>query len=1064
MSWDLPGPLPTTPPTVSGPSETSDPEYPEPVPTPSNQISLYPSSYSVSWDTGAAPAPTEEPEPGLPGPVPSNQISLNPPSYSVSWDLPPTKAPWTPNPTRQPGHHTHRPSSAKPPYSVTWETGSPANTGGVSWDVPQGTTTSVDDEPTPPPANQPSDQISLYPPSASVTWNKRGEASLTSSWGFQFTSIIPSASKPSKYTGEVSWYKRQDEADPTSDPGDDLPPPFTPTPSNDIGIQPPSATISWGKREPAQSNSFGLGKPTHSIWWPRPPKTSAYISWGKRQEDEPTDDPTDALPPPAQQTPPDEISVLPPSATVIWGRDAARPTKKPTSTKKLTSTKKPSPTPSKPSSSLVPSPPSDPDPTDDPQPTDDPDPTDEVPPPPQQTPPDQISIQPPSATVIWGRDAARPTKKHTSTKKKSSTPSPSSALSAPSTPSAPSDPEPTDDPQPTDDPTDEIPPPPQQTPSNEIGLQPPSATVIWGRDAAKPTKKTTKKPASSTPAPTQSDSAGLQFPTYSVIWPKPSVSSAYVSWGKREPAPQSNDIGFQPPTASISWGKRDAAAEPTAAPVTNEDRDAEADPQWLSWGQPRPSPPSWISWGRDASPAPTAIPAVEDKREAEAEPQWLSWGQPKPSPPSWISWGRDAAPEPTAAPALEDKRHAEAEPQWLSWDPQNPQLPPWWPRPSSPNYVSWDKKNAAPEPTADAAEVQPEWVSWYKRDAASEPTAGAAEVQPEWVSWYKRDAAPEPTAAAVLDEKRDAEPEAQWISWDPQNPPYPPWWPRPSPSSAFVSWGKRDAAPEPTAAAVLAERDDAQNHCASTTTVTRVRPCPLAICDIACPVGLPKPGYDIVGPDPNALPACPVTVTAIRKCPTCNCGLPTPVPVSLKAREENVVPQPSLHYRPWPPAGVDAREENIIPTPPPYSVAPPPSISLSIIPPTTFSRHTYPGHTPSPSPSYTHPHPSSACPDVTKTIVPPCIPPSCPLATETPCDFNKAVPKMEKVRREPVVEKTIVTIKTKSVGKPTPVAPTWKPSTVVGGCTTARTLTVNLGCPTYTCVPGGLCDPYQVVR
>ncbi|KAF2659231.1 hypothetical protein K491DRAFT_566974, partial [Lophiostoma macrostomum CBS 122681] len=56
-------------------------------------------------------------------------------------------------------------------------------------------------------------------------------------------------------------------------------------------------------------------------------------------------------------------------------------------------------------------------------------------------------------------------------------------------------------------------------------------------------------------------------------------TSAQVSWGKRDAAPQTNDVSFAPPQATLSWGKR----EPDAAPQG--DQISAAPPQaTVIWG------------------------------------------------------------------------------------------------------------------------------------------------------------------------------------------------------------------------------------------------------------------------------------------------------------------------------------------------------------------------------------------------------------------------------------------------------------------------------------------------
>ncbi|KAF2741437.1 hypothetical protein EJ04DRAFT_507243 [Polyplosphaeria fusca] len=97
------------------------------------------------------------------------------------------------------------------------------------------------------------------------------------------------------------------------------------------------------------------------------------------------------------------------------------------------------------------------------------------------------------------------------------------------------------------------------------------------------------------------------------------------------------------------------------------------------------------------------------------------------------------------------------------------------------------------------------------------------------------------------------------------------------------------------------------------------------------------------------------------------------------------------------------------------------------------------------------------CPTATFTMVPPCIPPTCP-HKQTPCDFHKPMPTWEVRKREPepvAVVEEVVTIKTVSfTGTPTAIRDP--------GCTVTPTITEFATCPTYTCVP--YCDAAQVVR
>jgi hypothetical protein len=129
-----------------------------------------------------------------------------------------------------------------------------------------------------------------------VGWGKRDIPTETDTIGLQFPtgSVVWAQPSPPTY---ISWGKRQDDAEPTDapeipddefpeDPEDpegpvDIPPFPVPTQPNSIGIQPPTATVIWGKRQDE-------GLPTDFPLFPEP-------------------------------TPTDEVSNSPPSATVIWG-------------------------------------------------------------------------------------------------------------------------------------------------------------------------------------------------------------------------------------------------------------------------------------------------------------------------------------------------------------------------------------------------------------------------------------------------------------------------------------------------------------------------------------------------------------------------------------------------------------------------------------------------------------------------------------------------------------------------------------------------------------------------
>ncbi|KAL5415276.1 hypothetical protein PMIN03_002807 [Paraphaeosphaeria minitans] len=295
---------------------------------------------------------------------PGDVMSLNPPSYSDSWDGPtppkttkrpwppkPTKKPWPPRPTAKTSTNGYVSASVSwgkrddgPSYSISWDPQPPATTrkpwpwwppartstngyvsASVSWgkrqegDDPEPTDfpsfPSDPEEPEDPdspisfpagPLPTPSDVISIQPPQVSFSWGKRQEEE-------PGPTDLPEPEDP------------EDPEDPDSPIG--FPGSPAPTPPNSIGIQPPRVSFSWGKREAAASAPFyGLDKPTASIKPPGPSKpsrlpktpkttTKAWISWGKRQED---DGPTEVFPP--APTPSDQITFVPPTASLSWGK------------------------------------------------------------------------------------------------------------------------------------------------------------------------------------------------------------------------------------------------------------------------------------------------------------------------------------------------------------------------------------------------------------------------------------------------------------------------------------------------------------------------------------------------------------------------------------------------------------------------------------------------------------------------------------------------------------------------------------------------------------------------
>lgn len=253
VTWETQQPAPTEPPSEE------DPDEDEPVPAPNDSISLSPPSFTVSWD---APLPTaddpepEDPEPEEPGddddypvpqpPKPSDSISLSPPSYTVSWDPP-------------------LPTTTKKPEYPGWP-----------W------------RPRPTKTKKTTSKPSV---TATVTWGRKRQ--------FDYDPI------PTDVGEDPEDPEDPEESDfPSPDPEEgDLPNFPIPTQKDSIGITPPKATISWGKREEEADNpppTIGLGKPTATLIWPKPVKPTGHISWGKRQED--------------------EVTINPPEATIIWGK------------------------------------------------------------------------------------------------------------------------------------------------------------------------------------------------------------------------------------------------------------------------------------------------------------------------------------------------------------------------------------------------------------------------------------------------------------------------------------------------------------------------------------------------------------------------------------------------------------------------------------------------------------------------------------------------------------------------------------------------------------------------
>jgi hypothetical protein len=103
-------------------------------------------------------------------------------------------------------------------------------------------------------------------------------------------------------TVTVIWGKRQEETDPNEDPEDpqgpiEITPAPVPTQPNSVVLNPPTATVIWGKR---QDQTDPTGEPVD----PEDP-----------EDPENPDFPTDPVP-----DPPNSIGIEPPTVTVIWGK------------------------------------------------------------------------------------------------------------------------------------------------------------------------------------------------------------------------------------------------------------------------------------------------------------------------------------------------------------------------------------------------------------------------------------------------------------------------------------------------------------------------------------------------------------------------------------------------------------------------------------------------------------------------------------------------------------------------------------------------------------------------
>lgn len=324
--------------------------------TPTNGISLHPPSYSLSWDGPRPPKPTKKPHPPIPTRKTSTNGYVSASvswakrqdfSYSISWDGPqppkPTRKPWwppawtstdgyvsasvtwnkrqeegDPEPTDPPGFPEGPDLPAEPeesdPVSFPGPPAfTPPNSIGIqppqvsfSWgkrqeEEPEPTTFPDPEDPEDPespislpvaPSPTPHNSIGIQPPQVSFSWGKRQDDEDPGP-----TEIpVPSASTPSDQfsvvqpTVSISWVRRQDDEDPTPT---EIPAPPALTPSDQITLVQPTASISWGKREPeAQAPTWGIGFPTFSWGFPPVFPSSAYVSWGKRDDDKRPNKPT----------------------------------------------------------------------------------------------------------------------------------------------------------------------------------------------------------------------------------------------------------------------------------------------------------------------------------------------------------------------------------------------------------------------------------------------------------------------------------------------------------------------------------------------------------------------------------------------------------------------------------------------------------------------------------------------------------------------------------------------------------------------------------------------------
>ncbi|CAI6335890.1 unnamed protein product [Periconia digitata] len=519
-----------------------------PASIPSDQISLNPPSYSISWDGPQVPTQKPEEDPiETAAPTPTDQISLDPPSYTVTWDGPevPTTI-ITSSTSTQPGYSvnpipTKKPHWPKPPHS--WKPSS-------SKTKPAETSSSTEYEPIPSdpieipdfpepssnPPSKPSDSFSLGPPSATISWGKRQG---------QFEPVPTDCGDPEEPTPE----------EPTPEEPTPEEPENPPTPPDDITLAPPTATVSWGKRQwPYRPKPTKRPQPTKG---PKPTTSLAPEPSEEPTPEEPTpEEPTPEEPIPEEpeepeeppsnpSSPPDEVTLAPPTATISWGKRQIRPTPH----------TKPKPTKSKPTKSSTIKTSTKPTPTQSEEPIPE-EPIPEEPTSSPPSPPDEVTLAPPTATVTWGKrqfddiTLVKPTATVGWSRRQDEE---GPGLELPGLPELPELPIPTN--------------------PDDVTLVQPTATMSWGKRQDEEDPETEQPQL---PAPTISDDITLVPPTATVSWGKREAEAAPQtnSWGIVWPTniPQFPSIPIQTIPGTVSWGKRDP--EPTVAAILDDAQDA----------------------------------------------------------------------------------------------------------------------------------------------------------------------------------------------------------------------------------------------------------------------------------------------------------------------------------------------------------------------------------------------------------------------------------------------------------------------------------------------------------